>query len=130
MTNTKFRHLGSKSVAPSKELDTFERPTHVNTVVFDCFELTSYCPVTSQPDFSHVIIEYGPDKLCLESKSLKLYLWSFRDDMIFGETLSSQILNDLKEAVSPRWIKVILTQNVRGGMQLTAMSQWSEGEVP
>jgi 7-cyano-7-deazaguanine reductase len=118
-----FKHLGQRSTAPTKELEFFPKPEGITLVKFDCYELTSFCPITEQPDFSTVIIEYAPDQWCLESKSLKLYLWSFREDRIFGEGLASQIAKDIHQAVSPYWVTVTLTQNVRGGMQLTATAR-------
>ena len=118
-----FRALGKRVTAPSKELDTFAAPPNVTTVRFTSEELTSFCPVTEQPDFNRVEIEYRPDELCVESKSLKLYLWSFREERIFGETLASAIAADLVDALRPHFCKVTLIQNIRGGMQLTAVAE-------
>lgn len=118
-----FKHLGQRSTAPSKELDTFGAPRAIERVRFECLELTSFCPVTEQPDFSTVIIEYQPNDLCLESKSLKLYLWSFREDRIFGEGLAAQIVEDIYQAIKPRWVEVEVKQGIRGGMQLTAKAR-------
>ena len=86
-----FQALGKRTTAPSKTLDTFPKPDGVTTVTFTSNELTSLCPVTEQPDFSTVVIEYKPDQLCIESKSLKLYLWSFRNECAFCEALASTI---------------------------------------
>ncbi|MEZ4619428.1 MAG: preQ(1) synthase [Caldilineaceae bacterium] len=122
MTN-EFRALGRPMTAPSKELDTFAKPEYVTLVRFTSDELTSFCPVTGQPDFNHVEIEYQPDKLCVESKSLKLYRWTFRDDQIFGEGLASTIAQDLVAALQPLSCKVTLTQSVRGGLQMTAVAE-------
>ncbi len=118
-----FKALGKRVNAPSKELDVFPRPQHVTLVRFTSDELTSFCPVTEQPDFNHVAIEYHPDELCVESKSLKLYLWSFREERIFGEGLAGQIAADIVAALAPHYCRVTLTQNVRGGMQLTAVAE-------
>ncbi len=118
-----FRALGKPMNVPSKELDTFPRPEYVTVVRFTSDELTSFCPVTEQPDFNKVEIEYHPDQLCVESKSLKLYLWTFRDERIFGEGLASTIASDLVEALDPHYCKVTLIQNVRGGLQLTAVAE-------
>lgn len=123
---TEFRALGKPTTAPSKELDTFPCPEHVTLVRFTSDELTSFCPVTGQPDFNSVVIEYQPDRLCVESKSLKLYLWSFREEHLFGEKLASTIAQDIVNALRPRYCKVTLTQNVRGGMQLTAVAEIGE----
>ena len=118
-----FRALGKPMTAPSKELDTFPRPAHVTLVQFTTDEVTSFCPVTGQPDFNHVTIEYEPDALCVESKSLKLYLWTFRDEQIFGEGLASTIAQDLGKALRPKYCKVTLQQSIRGGLQLTAVAE-------
>ena len=118
-----FKHLGKPMNQPSKELDTFPAPPHVSLVTFTSDELTSFCPVTGQPDFNTVTIEYQPDQLCVESKSLKLYLWTFRDEQIFGEGLASTIAQDLGKALRPKYCKVTLQQSIRGGLQLTAVAE-------
>lgn len=108
---------------PSKEMETFPAPEHVTAVRFTSDEVTSYCPVTAQPDFNTVLIEYEPDKLCVESKSLKLYLWTFRDEHIFGEGLANQIALDIFNTVEPFRIKVTVQQNIRGGIQMDAIAE-------
>jgi 7-cyano-7-deazaguanine reductase len=118
-----FNYLGKKVNAPSKQLDTFEKPANVKIVKFESNELTSFCPVTQQPDFNTVIIEFEPDKLCIESKSLKLYLWSFREEPIFAEGLANAIAEDIYIAIKPVWCKVTLLQNVRGGIQLSVVAE-------
>ncbi len=123
--DTEFRHLGRPAQGPSAELDTFARPPHVTSVSFRSAELTSLCPVTGQPDFATVLIEYRPRTLCLESKSLKLYLWTFREQRMFAEQLADTIARDVFKALSPHHCTVTLTQNVRGGLQLTAVAECS-----
>jgi len=118
-----FKYLGKPMDQASKELDTFAAPPHVSTVTFSSDELTCFCPVTGQPDFNTVTIEYQPDQLCVESKSLKLYLWTFRDERIFGETLASTIAQDLCTVLKPRYCKVTLQQSIRGGLQLSAIAE-------
>ena len=118
-----FKALGKRVNAPSKELDTFPKPAHVTVGRFTSDELTSFCPVTEQPDFNHVEIEYHPHELCVESKSLKLYLWSFREERVFGEGLASAIAEDIVNALQPHYCRITLTQNIRGGMQLTAVAE-------
>lgn len=118
-----FKMLGKPMNAPSKALETFPAPPHVTAVSFTSDELTSFCPVTEQPDFNTVEIEYVPDELCVESKSLKLYLWTFREERIFGEGLASTIAQDLFAALRPFSIKVTLHQNVRGGIKMTAVAE-------
>jgi len=118
-----FNFLGKKVNAPSKQLDTFEKPADVQTVKFESNELTGFCPVTHQPDFYTINIEFAPDKLCIESKSLKLYLWSFREEAIFAEGLANVIANDIFNAIQPFWCKISLMQNVRGGLQLSVVAE-------
>lgn len=118
-----FNFLGKKVNAPSKQLDTFEKPANVKVVKFESNELTSFCPVTHQPDFNTITIEFEPDKLCIESKSLKLYLWSFREEAIFAEGLANTIAEDIFKAIKPVWCKITLVQNIRGGMQLSVVAE-------
>ena len=88
-------------------------------IQFDCPEFTSICPVTGQPDFGHITIRYVPDKLCLESKSLKLYLFSFRNHGVFHEEVVNRILDDLVKTVKPRRAVVEGKFNPRGGIAIT-----------
>jgi len=118
-----FNYLGKKVNAPSKQLDTFKKPANVQLVKFESNELTSFCPVTNQPDFNTVTIEFAPDQLCIESKSLKLYLWSFREEAIFAEGLANTMAEDIFKAIQPFWVKITLTQNVRGGLQLSVVAE-------
>jgi 7-cyano-7-deazaguanine reductase len=118
-----FRYLGKRVTQPSRELDTFPKPEDVALVKFTSNELTSFCPVTGQPDFYTVTIEYEPRSLCVESKSLKLYLWSFREEHLFAEALASQIAHDIISATNAHRCRVELVQNIRGGLQLTAVAE-------
>jgi len=106
---------------PSKALSTFAnpQPERAYTIVCDCPEFTCLCPVTGQPDFATVTIRYIPDKLCVELKSLKLYLWSYRNEGAFHEKVTNTILNDLVLAISPRWMEVSARFSVRGGITTT-----------
>ena len=126
--SSEFRYLGRPMNAPSKELDTFPAPAHVTLVRFASEELTSFCPVTAQPDFYRMEIEYVPDALCVESKSLKLYLWSFREEQMFAEQLSATIAQDLANALQPLSVKVTLMQSVRGGLELTSVAEIGKDE--
>jgi 7-cyano-7-deazaguanine reductase len=117
--SSNFRYLGQKTAAPTKELDVFPSPG-IWEVEFYSQELTAFCPVTHQPDFYEVRITYCPLEFCVESKSLKLYLQSFREDEAFAEALAEEIADDLFAAVNPAWLRVILAQQVRGGLSLTA----------
>ncbi len=103
---------------PSKNLETFPNPEPERDYVIEsvCPEFTSLCPKTGQPDFATITIRYVPDKVCLELKSLKLYLWSYRNEGAFFEKVTNQILNDLTAACQPRWMEVAGDFNVRGGI--------------
>jgi 7-cyano-7-deazaguanine reductase len=102
---------------PTKTLETFPNPNPERDYVirFDCPEFTCLCPKTGQPDFATIRIEYVPDKLCVELKSWKLYLWSFRDEGAFHEAVTNRILADLVAAIAPRRMRVEGEINVRGG---------------
>ena len=121
--NYNFKSLGQVTHAPSKELETFPTPDYVTAVTFTSDELTSFFFFTGQPDFNTVVIEYHPDQLCVESKSLKLYLWTFREERIFGEGLASTIAHDLFVKLHPLYCKVTLHQHIRGGLQMTAVAE-------
>ncbi len=79
--------------------------------------------VTEQPDLSTVVIEYEPNRWCVESKSLKLYLWGFRDRAVFAEALAAEIAGEITDTAQPRWVKVTLTQRPRGGIEVQAVSE-------
>jgi 7-cyano-7-deazaguanine reductase len=91
-------------------------------------EFTSLCPRTGQPDSGSVVIEYIPRSKCIESKALKYYLWSFRDEGAFCETLAGHIADDVMYAIEPRWVKVRVNQNVRGGIAIVAEAERGEAE--
>ena len=103
---------------PSKTLETFLNPTPKRhyEISFECPEFTCLCPRTGQPDFATVRIGYVPNKLCIELRSLKLYLWSYRNVGAFHEKVTNQILDDLVKACRPRYMKVIGDFYVRGGI--------------
>jgi 7-cyano-7-deazaguanine reductase len=103
---------------PSKQLDTFPNPAADRDyeISFDCPEFTCLCPMTGQPDFAHFKIKYVPDQLCVELKSLKLYLWSFRDEGQFHEAVTNRIANDIIKLLNPRSLTVIGDFFVRGGI--------------
>ena len=106
---------------PSKQLETFPnpRPGRDYAIHFECPEFTCLCPMTGQPDFATITIEYTPDALCVELKSLKLYLWSYRDEGAFHEAVTNQICDDLVAALAPRKITVNGKFWVRGGITTT-----------
>ena len=94
----------------------------VQVVTLHATEFTSVCPRTGQPDFGSVVIEYAPRSRCLESKAVKYYLWSFRDQGAFCETLAARIADDVVYAIRPRWVRVQVNQNVRGGIAIVAVA--------
>lgn len=106
------------SIEPSTELQSFENPNPGRdyTIRIETPEFTCLCPLTGQPDFASIEIEYVPDRLCLELKALKLYFWSYRDQGAFHEAVSNRILDDLVAAVAPRFMRVNAEFNVRGGV--------------
>jgi 7-cyano-7-deazaguanine reductase len=108
---------------PSKQLETFPkpRPGRDYAIHFDCPEFTCLCPMTGQPDFATITIEYTPDERCVELKSLKLYLWSYRDEGAFHEAVTNQICDDLVAALAPRRITVNGKFLVRGGITTTVV---------
>ncbi len=110
---------------PSKSLETFPNPHPDNDyqVTISSPEFTCVCPMTGQPDFATIRIRYIPDELCVELKSLKLYLWSFRDEGAFHEAVTNRILDDLVAAISPRWIEVEGDFYVRGGIKTVVRAE-------
>lgn len=106
---------------PSRQLETFAnpQPDRDYEISFECPEFTCLCPLTGQPDFANFKISYIPDELCVELKSLKLYLWSYRDEGAFHEAVTNQILNDLVQATRPRRMQVRGDWFVRGGIATT-----------
>jgi 7-cyano-7-deazaguanine reductase len=120
MTEPNFKALGKTIREPERRLDIFPTPPNVKKVVMDSDEVTSLCPVTGQPDWETVVIEFAPDQYCIESKSLKLYLWSYRNEGIFCEALAGSIAHDVYQACHPHWCTVTVTQKPRGGIKITA----------
>ena len=106
------------TAAPSKELESFPNPAPQRDfeIAFDCPEFTCLCPVTGQPDFATIRISYTPDARCVELKSLKLYLWSFRNEGHFHEAVTNRICDDLVRLLAPRKLTVIGDFMVRGGI--------------
>jgi len=111
--------------SPSKILETFAnpKPERDYEIRFECPEFTCLCPMTGQPDFATFRISYVPDQKCVELKSLKLYLWSFRDEGHFHEAVTNRILDDLLAAISPRRARVEGDFNVRGGIHTVVVAE-------
>lgn len=112
--------------ALAKTLEVFANPNpHRNyTINFECPEFTCLCPRTGQPDFATIRIEYIPNQQCVELKSLKLYLWSFRNEGHFHEAVTNRILDDLVAVCAPRQIKVVGDFLVRGGIHTTVTATY------
>ena len=115
--------LGNTVRHPVEHVECFPAPAHVKIVRFTNDELASMCPVTSQPDLSHVVIEYEPHQQCVESKSLKLYLWSFRDRAVFAEALAAEIAGEIMATAQPKRVTVTLRQRPRGGIEVEAVAE-------
>jgi len=109
---------------PQLELFDNPKPERDYAVNIRCPEFTSVCPRTGQPDFGEIIIDYCPDKLCIELKSLKFYLQSFRDEGIFYETLTNDILDYLSDRCKPRWMKVTSRFTPRGGITTEVFAEY------
>jgi len=115
---------------PSKELEVFANP-HPDrdyTIEMECPEFTSICPVTGQPDFGTIRIRYVPDQQCIELKSLKLYLWSYRQEGAFHEAVTNSILDDLVAACAPRQMTVVGDFNVRGGITTVVTAEFARAK--
>ncbi|MCG8099784.1 MAG: preQ(1) synthase [Candidatus Thiodiazotropha taylori] len=111
-------------IQPSKDLETFENPQPERdyTIRINIPEFTCLCPKTGQPDFAEMTLEYVPEKLCVELKALKMYIWSFRDQGAFHEAVTNEILADLVAATQPRYMRLTAEFNVRGGIYTTVVA--------
>lgn len=115
----------SRPSSPSTRIDTFDNPCperdyliHIQVPEFTC-----HCPLTGQPDFAHFTIEYIADSRCIELKSLKMYMWSFRDRGAFHEQVTNQVLDHLVAAIEPRFMRVTARWNVRGGIYTNVVAE-------
>ena len=113
------------STQPSKELETFDNPMPERdyTIRIEVPEFTCLCPKTGQPDFATLFLEYVPDQRCVELKSLKLYVWAYRDEGAFHEKVTNTILDDLVAATSPRFMRLTAKFNVRGGIYTSVIAE-------
>lgn len=124
------------TTTPSKKLDTFTNPEPGRdyTISIKLPEFTCLCPMTGQPDFATLDLRYVPDRLCVELKSLKLYIWSFRDEGAFHEAVTNRILSDMVDAIAPRFMRITADFNVRGGIYTSVTAEhrkegWRSPEV-
>ena len=110
---------------PTTELETFANPQagHDYTIRMQIPEFTCLCPRTGQPDFGTLDLEYVPDRLCVELKSLKLYIWSFRDRGAFHEAVTNEIANQLDATLRPRFLRLTARFNVRGGIYTSVVAE-------
>ncbi len=122
ISTTHLTVLGRNVRQPVDHLECFDAPAHVTTVRLSSDEVTSICPVTSQPDLSSVVVEYVPRRSCIESKSFKLYLWRFRNLPVFAEALAAEIADEVMTTVAPAYVRVTLVQRPRGGVTIEAVA--------
>jgi 7-cyano-7-deazaguanine reductase len=113
------------STRPSRQLETFTNPNPKRDylVQIELPEFTCLCPLTGQPDFATLLLQYVPDQRNVELKSLKLYIWSYRDRGAFHEAVTNQVLDDLKTALQPRFMRLTSRWNVRGGITTTVVAE-------
>ena len=116
---------------PSKQLESFPNPSPERDyeIGFECPEFTCLCPRTGQPDFATITVTYVPDALCVELKSLKLYLWSYRNEGHFHEAVTNRILDDLVEIIGPRRMKVVGDFFIRGGIHTVVTAEYDGAET-
>ena len=119
--------LGQPVRHPVAHVECFARPSGCTRVRFTADEVTSLCPVTAQPDLSTVMIDYVPDEWCVESKSLKLFLWSFRDRAVFAEAFAVEIADEIFATARPERVVVTLTQRPRGGITIETTAERVRG---
>ncbi|MBC2605080.1 preQ(1) synthase [Pelagicoccus albus] len=118
------KYLGKTVRQPIDDLDTFEAPDGVSIVKMTSDELTSSCPITGQPDYYTVSIEYVPNQLCIESKSLKLYLWGFQKKAMFSEKIAAVICDRVVQDISPKRCVVTTVQKARGGITIESVAEY------
>lgn len=120
--------LGREVRGPVRQMEAFpnQHPDRRYTVTLVCPEFTCLCPMTGQPDFGTITIRYIPDQKIVESKSLKLYLWSFREEGTFQEHLTNVILDDLVKLLEPHWCHVTGAFNARGGITITVDAEYTK----
>ena len=116
------------STQPNLELEVFPnpRPSRDYTIRIRTPEFTCLCPKTGQPDFAELHLEYVPDQLCIELKSFKLYIWSYRDQGAFHEDITNRILSDLVAAIQPRFMRLRAEFNVRGGVYTDVVVEYRQ----
>jgi len=121
-------HALGAETAPNRDLETFPNPAPESdyTIRIRIPEFTCLCPKTGQPDFAEILLEYVPDQRCIELKSLKLYMWSFRNEGAFHEAVTNRMLADLRDRLEPRFIRVSADFNVRGGLYTSVVAEYRQ----
>ena len=116
------------ALKPVRELDTFANPKSERDFLISIRlpEFTCLCPLTGQPDFADMKLEYIPDQTCLELKALKLYIWSYRDEAAFHEAVTNAMLDDVVAACAPRYARMTAAFNVRGGTYPTIITEYRQ----
>lgn len=122
------KYLGKPTRQPIDELDVFPAPKGVSVVTMTSDEVASLCPVTGQPDFYTVSIAYRPGDFCIESKSLKLFLWGFRDKAGFAEEMTVAIRDRVVADAKPAYCSVTTRQKARGGISIETVSEYESGK--
>ena len=121
--------LGNPEATADRKLEVIKISSHPPLEVkLTCTEFTCRCPITNQPDWANLVIEYVPDEVIVESKSVKLYLETWRDEGIFHEQLAQTVLEDFIEVLNPIWCSVTVNFNSRGGIAISATAQYYKGE--
>ncbi len=123
--------LGNTAAVPQKKLEAFPNRTlgRFYLVTLETDEFTCLCPKTGQPDFATITVEYIPDQKIVESKSFKLYLWSYRNEGVFHEHLVNLILDDLVKVLSPHFCRVVGEFNIRGGIGISVRAEHTKTEA-
>lgn len=131
-TSSGLTQLGHKTSGPSRALETFpnRHPSRSYVVSLETEEFTCHCPITGQPDFARIRIQYVPNKRIVESKSLKLYFWSFRNEGVFHEHITNVMLDDLVKTLSPKWCRVTGIFAVRGGIGIKVVAEHNSRSAP
>lgn len=124
--------IGNTRNQPSKQLETFpnRHPGRDYVVTLTTHEFSCLCPATGQPDFARITIRYIPAATIVESKSLKMYFWSFRNEGVFHEHVSNVILDDLIQVLSPKWCEVVGDFGIRGGIAITVQAEYNARQRP
>lgn len=137
MDRYQFDQTNKMPSVPSKNLETFPNPQPDRDywIHMEIPEFTSLCPLTGQPDFATLLLDYIPDQKNVELKSLKLYMWSYRQEGAFHETVTNKILSDLVQALEPRYMRLKAKWWVRGGIYTTVIAEhrkpgWVQKDAP